>query len=260
MTDRTPATTSSAPAVPTEDPWAELKAAFDDGSASFREHIGLMLPRLRSDFGKNGAGWIDDLTGETFRELDITVLAFPPQRTFWLKSLDEAEGESGPPDCKSWDMRFPDPSSPDRQAASCAECPWSKWGSDLKGGDGKACKESVAVIAYDWQNDRFVGLRFASTAMKPFRLFVSAMESRRRPVFSVRASVTLEKQTKARLEWLVPKFTVDQYLTPEDARPLREVAAVAMEAWRSALEDLAQAEEMAPQDVAAAFDASEEPF
>lgn len=258
------ATTGNGVALPTEDPWADLRAAFDDGSQRFREHIGVSLPRLRSDFGRGGKGWIDELTGESYAELDIAILAYPPQRTFWVKSLDESGGASTPPDCKSWDMLKPDPSSPDKQAEKCSACPNSQWGSDPKGGDGKACKESVAVIAYDFPRDQFLWMRFGGTALKPFKNYISALTGRRLPAFSVRTKVTLKPESEGTFQWLVPVFTITEYLKPDGVRPLREVAAVAMAAHQSVMDEMATDERMPTAQVAAEFgagyDYDEPPF
>lgn len=243
-----PATSKSGVSLPTEDPWAELRDAFDDGSARFREHIGVSLPRLRSDFGRNGKGWIDELTGEVYGELDIAILAYPPQRTFWLVDLDEAGGKSTPPDCKSWDMVRPDPESPAPQSETCARCKWSKWESDRKGGKGKACKESAGVIAYDFEHSQFLWLRFGGTALTPFKAYISALSGRRLPTFAVRTKVKLKDEKEGRFEWKVPAFTITEHLTPEDVRPLRDVAAMAMEAWQSVVEEMATNEEFIDDD------------
>lgn len=238
-TDNLPAVPSSSNgvAIPTDDPWAELREAFDDGSKAFAEHMGLSLPRLRSDFGRNGRGWIDDLTGDIKDELHAVLLAYPPTRAFWVKTLDE--GGSGPPDCKSWDMVKPDPTSPEPQSQTCAACPHSKWGPD---NERPRCAQSINVIAYDVDEQQFVWLRFAGTGIDPFRRYVSALASKRLPAYAVVTNITLDDQKRDKFEWKVPHFAIGDPLTPADVAPMRAVAKTAMEMWQTVAEDMANAE------------------
>lgn len=241
MTTLPATTTSTGIAVPDTDPWAELRDTFDDGSKLFKEHFGLSLPRLRSDFGRNGKGWVDDLTGEVKDHFSGVILAYPPSRQFWLKSLDE--GGSGPPDCRSIDMVGPDPSSPAVQASSCATCPHSQW---TARDDGERlpppCSESVNVIAHDNEDDVFVWLRFARTAIRPFKNYVSALAARRLPLFAVVTEIKLETKKEGSFEWLVPVFGMGETLTPDVVGPYREVAQFAMASFGQVVEEMNAAE------------------
>lgn len=243
MSSNLPAnTTATDIATPHEDPWAELRDQFDDGSQLFKDHFGLSLPRLRSDFGKNGRGWVDDLTGEVKDHFTGVILAYPPSRQFWIKSLNDG-GDGGPPDCRSFDMAAPDPSSPEPQAKACATCPHSQWRTD-DGGDRvpPPCSESVNVIAHDNEDDVFVWLRFSRTALRPFKNYVSALASRRLPLFAVVTNITLEKKKNGALEWLVPVFGMGDALTPAQVAPYREVAQFAMQTFGQVADDMAAAE------------------
>ena len=244
--DNLPAQKKDGLAMPAEDPWADLRDAFDDGSALFRAHFGLTLPRLRSDFGRNGKGWVDDLTGDTHDELAIVLLAYPPSRQFWLKSIDE--GTPGPPDCRSTDMVAPLPDSPEIQSTACAVCPHAQWGEDEATGERvkPACQESVNVVAYDTKEPRqFLWLRFAGTALKPFKNYVSALTSRGMPHFAVVTEVKLEEVKKGSLQWLVPHFSIGAELTPAEVAPLREVAQQAMQAFDQVVEEMNTTERQA---------------
>jgi hypothetical protein len=229
-----PATTSTAtPAVPVEDEWAAMRAEFADGSQAFKEHFGLSIPRFRTDFGRNGQGFVDDLSGETFKALEVVLLAYPPSRAWWAVSIDDGGG--GAPDCRSHDMIVPDPSSPLRQSDRCASCPHSKWGDN---NERPSCAESVNVVAYDVGGDRFVWLRFGGTALKPFKDYISYLESRRLVSFAVTTNVTLEERSRDALRWLVPKMGMGRNLTPDEVRPMREIAKAAMDAWREVAEEM----------------------
>lgn len=232
-------------AQPTEDPWAELRTAFDDGSQRFREHFGLSLPRLRSDFGKNGQGWIDDLTGEAKDRLSIVILAYPPSRQFWLKSIDE--GEPGPPDCRSVDMLVPLEDVPAKQADSCIACPHAQW---KTAEDGKRlrprCGEAVNVIAFDTEVGQFCWLRFGGTALKPFGKYISALTSRQNlPAFAVVTEIALKPKVDGAKQWLVPEFSIGEPLTPDQLVPMRDVAEKAMKAFELVTEEMDAAERKA---------------
>lgn len=269
MTDvAIPGTKPGALAIPEE--WQAL-ATFDDGQAAFVEHFGLSMPRLRSDFGKNGQGWIDDLTGEKFTELRAIFLALPPSRAFWLKTLDEG-GEGGVPDCSSrvsFKVGKPDENVPSPQAESCESCPHSLWtpAEEEDGEDRRPrCIESINVLAHDVDNDTMFWLRFAGTAISPFRKYLSGLMARKLPFFSVITKVTLDERSKGKLNWLVPVFGVDEKLTPDVVLPYRQVAERAMAMWASVADELDQADRSRPKAaddqgaraVASEFD--EEPF
>lgn len=227
---------SAVPAV-AEDEWALMRAEFEDGSKAFKEHFGLSIPRFKTDFGRNGLGFVDGLSGESFKELEVVLLAYPPSRAWWEVSIEEGGG--GVPDCRSHDMLVPDPSSPNRQSATCAACPHSKWGENS---ERPSCAESVNVVAFDVTGDRFVWLRFAGTGLKPFKDYISYLESRRLVSFAVTTKVTLEENSRDALKWLTPKFAMGRRLTVDEVRPMREVAKAAMEAWREVADEMVAAE------------------
>ncbi|MCA1841753.1 MAG: hypothetical protein LC792_00925 [Actinobacteria bacterium] len=248
--------------TPTVNPWTELED-FDDGSALFREHFGLSVPRLRSDFGRNGQGWIDSLTGEVTDHLSCVLLAIPPTRAFWRKSLDE--GGSGPPDCRSIDMVRPLADSAHRQSETCGTCPHSVWGHSDDGRPKRpACVEAANIVAYDVPQDRFVWVRFAGTALGPLRAYISALASRRKPMYAVVTEISLTSATRDHLQWLVPEFGIGAELTPEQVRPMRDVARMAMEQLRQVTDEMAAAETTepapAPAGEATHFEPDEEPF
>lgn len=224
--------------VPAEE-WAQMASAFDDGISDYIASQGLTMPRLRSDFGKGGKGWIDDLTGAAFDELSVVFLAMPPSRAWWEKSIDEGGG--GAPDCASrvnFKARKPDDNSVMRQSDSCTDCTHAQWGAN---DEKPTCAESVNVLAYSPADDQFFWLRFAGTALKPLRNYVSALVARKRPPFSVLTHVTLDSATRDKLQWFVPHFAIKEELTPADVAPYRDVAEKAMQMWTSVADEMAGA-------------------
>lgn len=239
-----PAGEANVPALSASDEFALMAAEFDDGTSAFIEHFGLTMPRLRSDFGRNGKGWIDDLTGETMRSLRIVILAQPPSRTFWLKSLEETGG-GGPPDCKSTNLLAdrPDDNVAEPQSDRCSTCPHSQWGEAEDGSRIKpACSEAVNVLAYDLDGDRFMWLAFRGTSISPYRKYVSALYSRKLSIFGVETVVALADARRGSFEWLEAEFKIGEPLDPALVRPMRDIARKAMATWETEAEAMAAAE------------------
>lgn len=242
MTPNVPAKTDDTGGLVLAEEWDAIRAEFDDGSTTFKEHFGLSVPRLKTDFGRNGRGWIDDLSGEAFTELEFVILAYPPSRAFWIKTIDEGGG--GVPDCRSHDMVMPESSSPAPQAQFCAACPHAQW-TENKDGDRQRprCAESINVVAFDVADaGRFVWLRFAGTGIRPFKEWVSYLASKRMQPFMVTTKATLEKQKDGSLEWLTPRFSMGRALTPDEVRPMRDVAKAAMQAYEQVADEMAKDE------------------
>lgn len=253
-----PATTqaSTEVAIPAADEFALMAGEFDDGTAAFIEHFGLTMPRLKSDFGRNGKGWIDDLTGEATSRLRIVILAQPPSRTFWIKSLEESGG-GGAPDCKSTNLLAdrPDDNVPEPQSDRCSTCPHSQWGEAEDGSTIKPkCSEAVNVLAYDLDGERFMWLAFRGTSIRPYRNYVSALYSRKLSTFGVETVVTLEDSKRGSFEWLEARFQIGDPLDPQLVRPMRDMAKRAMATWET------EAEAMAAAEATTSYADQEEPF
>jgi hypothetical protein len=91
--------------------------------------------------GSGGTTWeVPSLDGEiATKELEGVIVQRNTNRTYWSTILeDRADDDDGRPDCASVDG-FTGVGSP---GGDCAVCPLNEFGSDLKGGPGKACKET----------------------------------------------------------------------------------------------------------------------
>lgn len=67
--------------------------------------------------------------------VNVVLLYVGTRRIYWSKVY---EGGAERPDCSSFDGR----EGHGTPGGDCAECPMNQWGSDPRGGDGKACKET----------------------------------------------------------------------------------------------------------------------
>lgn len=98
------------------------------------------LDRIKVPSG-GGTSWeVPTLDGDTAKKvIEGVVIHRATRRAYWPYSMEDRPDDSdGTPDCQSNDgvQGFGDPGGP------CNECPMNEFGSDIKGGPGKACKET----------------------------------------------------------------------------------------------------------------------
>jgi hypothetical protein len=81
--------------------------------------------------------------GSALTAIDLIVVHAPPNlsKTYYKDGF--VEGSNAPPDCFSLTAVAPEPSSPELQNPTCADCKWNVWGSKITpaGKKGKACQD-----------------------------------------------------------------------------------------------------------------------
>jgi len=80
--------------------------------------------------------------GELTKSFEGHVVYWHEANTYWSNPF--GEGGSSFPDCCSSNGAFPD-GGDNRQAESCANCLHNEYGTDPKGGKGKACQNSIML-------------------------------------------------------------------------------------------------------------------
>lgn len=121
-----------------------------------------LLPKLTVPGGvseKSVPAWaipsaLDDMLGGgqgAAREVAGVILLSRKHRSYYAKEIGErTEGEDPRPDCASDDLMFGvgdiSGNRGRKQKMACDQCPMNEWGSDVKGGRGKACKEKVTLF------------------------------------------------------------------------------------------------------------------
>ncbi len=128
---------------------------------------------------------LNDPEGERLvNELTGVVLFQHRARAYWAS---EFQGGT-PPDCRSVDGM----SGRGEPGGSCAGCPLNEWGSDPRGGRGKACKEMVRV--YLLQNNELlpVVLTLPPTSLGEFASYVSGLTRKAVSIRGVMTSFGLE--------------------------------------------------------------------
>lgn len=112
--------------------------------------------------------------------LTVVILDFVSVNEFYDRPYKE--GDYSPPACYAIgtevnDKLTPSAKSPDKQAATCKECPNNEWGSK---NDGKACsnKRRLAVISPDANPDSpMYILEVSPTSVKAFDSYVSTVRT-----------------------------------------------------------------------------------
>lgn len=159
---------------------------------------------------------VDD---EPVKEVTGVIVYHGPRNMYYATDFD---GSNNPPDCSSNDgvtgyKRIEvDDGEAEYEKCNCAECEFSKFGSDRKGA-GKACKEKHQL--YVLCSGKLVPFSFllpvSSTGV--FNTYVTKLFSRGKFVDEVLTSITLEKATsKSNIVYSKIILKCVRDLTPEE--------------------------------------------
>lgn len=127
-------------------PFALLRMSGSDAAELVRDALGGEklsagdLDRVKVPAGGAVSWEVPTLDGEiSMKVLEGVVVHRANRRAYWPYSMeDRPDDDDGRPVCQSFDgeVGLGDP------GGNCAECPFNEFGSDIKGGPGKACKET----------------------------------------------------------------------------------------------------------------------
>ena len=201
------------------------------------------LQKLLVPSGKGGAAFvIETLEGEEFtKSLDV-VLAYesPIERAFFATKM--GEGESGPPHCSSPDGKvgfgvrdveaIASATSVEDLIGSeqdCADCEFSKFGSNLEGGKGQACKQKVRLVVFSDENLLPMVLQIPSASLKGFKQFKMKLLNGRKRLSRVVTRLSLTKVV-ASPEYYRVEFAYVRDLGSEEMTKLAGLAKVLSDA------------------------------
>ena len=211
-----------------DDEWLDVEDGHLGGTVQPR------LPRTLLNRKADG-GFTDELTGERRVDLDFVWLADTITRAWWPQAF--GKGDKAPA-CRSRDGISPDPESPERQAATCAECPLGKWQArEAFAVDDKAprpCNQSVEVMGYLLDEQRLTLMRFGGMAVTPVERYLGALDAHvpRKPPIAYVTHVELESKETTNGTFLVPRFSVAGEIPRREATPLIELRKAKVEEWR----------------------------
>ena len=111
--------------------------------------------------------------------IELVILkANPHLSKIWYEN-GYVEGSNAAPDCSAANGLKPDAGVPKPQHTVCATCPKNQWGSDPRGGKGKACGDSRR-LATSVDHLRGDGALPDEVVQAPFRCRDAALELARR--------------------------------------------------------------------------------
>lgn len=123
--------------------------------------------------------------------IELVILkANPHLSKIWYEN-GYVEGSNAPPDCSAANGLKPDNGVPKPQHTVCATCPKNQWGSDPRGGKGKACGDSrrLAVVPLlDIPNESLGGpllLRVPAASLQDMAAFSNQMAAKGYPYYSI---------------------------------------------------------------------------
>ena len=151
--------------------------------------------------------------------IELVILkANPHLSKIWYEN-GYVEGSNAAPDCSAANGLKPDAGVPKPQHTVCATCPKNQWGSDPRGGKGKACGDSrrLAVVPLqDIPNESLGGpllLRVPAASLQDMAAFSNSMQSKGYPYYSIGVRVGFDAKES------YPKFEFSAI------RPLTDVEA-----------------------------------
>jgi len=152
-------------------------------------------------------------------------------RNFWGEETEENKNEKKPPICYSPDGRSPSPLSEKIQCEGgvpqngCINCALNKYGTDLKGGKGKACKETRKLFLLVGDYNLPLQLNCASKSLSAFSEYSTEMYGAGWPYQAGNVKLTLEKATRGKEVYSVLKIScVD---IEQDILVMKQRAAIA---------------------------------
>ncbi len=172
----------------------------------------------------------NEATGEVRQTLRGVVPYFHVTRALFL-----GEGQDRP-DCSSMDGKYGvyfDVELNREQRRECATCPFNKYGSDPKGGKGKACKEMRRLFLLEEGSNMSSVVTLPPTSLKVWDRFVSGLLYKGTPLAAVEVELSLEAKQNGAQTWSVLK-------SPQIVRRLSPVEYVKVRSVREELEQAAQ--------------------
>lgn len=228
------------PIEPGDDsPYALLRMEPEDARDLLREALGgdslafKDLDRIKVPSG-GGVTWeVPSLEGEiATKELTGVVIHRATRRSYWPYSMeDRPEGDDGRPTCASVDgeLGIGDP------GGSCAECPYNEFGSDIKGGPGKACKETRQVFLLT-ENDLLpLAVTIPPASLATAKAYFLRLLRNQQSPNEVVTTLTLSKQkSQGNIGYSRVEFSRSGVLSPAAKQRVREYAAIVAPAMEAA--------------------------
>lgn len=196
------------------------------------------LDRVKVPSG-GGTTWeVPTVDGEkSMKVIEGVILHRQRRRAYWPFAMEERpDDHDGTPDCQSNDGEYGEGDP----GGACNACPYNEFGSDIKGGPGKACKETLQlfVLAPDDLLPIVVTVPPASLAnVKAY--FIRLLRAQSGPS-DVVTKIGLEKVTSGKTPFARVVLERSATLAPEAKARIREYTASIRPAMEAAARKIDQ--------------------
>tara|TARA_R110000782_G_scaffold259110_2_gene349293 strand:+ start:4981 stop:5739 length:759 start_codon:yes stop_codon:yes gene_type:complete len=202
------------------------------------------LQKLTVPSGSSGAFFnIERLAGDVAeRELDVAIAYDSgPRRTFYATSIEDGDG--GPPHCSSSDGKIgfgvrdvsaisaagDEWGSLTKTSCACAECPFSKFDSSLRGRSSQACSQSRLIVIFDPQSTLPMMLQVSPGSLRNFRKYQLRLAGGDAKLSECVTTIGLEKVTGSP-DYYALTFKFKRELEELEVERLGQLAQVMVEA------------------------------
>lgn len=174
-----------------------------------------VVPRL-PQIGIIHRGQLFEMPDESKVEKFEGILLDQHPANAWWKEDISATGGGSMPDCFSLDGIIPDLTQPKCQSDKCAACKQNQFGSDLKTGKGKACKNMKRLHILMEGSLLPRRLTIPPTSIKSFETYMTSLVDRGLPYAAVVSIFGLDKKISEGFEFAEVKITKDRVLKKEE--------------------------------------------
>lgn len=220
-----------------DSPFAVLRMSQTDAQELLQDALGGEalgfgdLDRIKVPSG-GGAAWeVPSLEGDvSMRSIEGVIVHKAPRRAYWPYSVeDKPDDADGTPDCQSNDgiMGVGDP------GGECASCPFNEWGSDIKGGPGKACKETRQLFVLTKNDLLPIVLTVPPTSLANVKAYFLRLLRAQVSPSEVVTSIGLEKADNGKFKFSKVTLTAGERLSPDARERLRAYAEILMPAMEA---------------------------
>lgn len=210
-------------AIPDPERYPVMSMSKEELSEVIRENIGvggmshLDLDRVRIPAGGGQAWAVPDLNGERSERVIRGIIAYQTVARGYWESLFE-DGGGSPPTCYSNDgvHGIGDPGT------DCATCKFNQWGSDRKGGQGKACRELRLLFMLQEGSYLPIVVALPPTSVKVAHQYFIRLASKGVPYYGVITEIGLEKtKSTGQISYSRAVFNAGAKLTQEQISRMR---------------------------------------
>lgn len=190
------------------------------GLEDFDPKTDAVTPRL-SISHREGV-YVNGLTGEKFKDLDVVLLGLVKQRVLWPPTMGD---EKDAPLCKSLEFTIGRPgkdfpwdktgfnqadyaNTGEQPELNCADCPLREWGSHPTQNTPWCSEQHTFVLMLPTADEGWTPALFSvqRTGIKPSRTYLSGFKQSNVPLFIVKTKLSLLENKRGMNEYCVPVF------------------------------------------------------